>query len=86
MANFTQRRQFKTRTPQLKVDAGLPAGTYVFQLMVEDQSGNRSAAAKVRLKIVAPREPIRPGDPVPVITPLDPIRDPTIPRRRLGNP
>jgi len=67
MADFKQRRTFKSRGPQLKVDAGLPVGTYLFQLEVVDQNGNRSQAAQVRVKIVATRGPLRPGGSDPVI-------------------
>ncbi len=55
MANFRRCRKFKSRVPQLKVDAGLPVGTYVFQLEVDDQNNNRSKAARVKVKIVEAR-------------------------------
>ncbi len=62
MADFRRKKQFTTREPRLKVDAGLPAGTYVFQLQVEDQSGNRSNLDRVKVRIIENREPIRPID------------------------
>ncbi|MDZ7754065.1 MAG: hypothetical protein U5S82_21100 [Gammaproteobacteria bacterium] len=63
MADFRRQKQFETREPQLKVEGGLPAGTYVFQLEVEDDSGNRSRAARVRVRILDPRNPVTPIDP-----------------------
>lgn len=79
MVDFRRRRTFKTEEPLLKVDAGLPIGTYVFQLEVEDQNGNRSKAAKVKLKIVEARDPVRPGG-------NDRIIVPPVVTRRPGNP
>jgi len=61
MASFKRLRKYKTDQPLLKVDAGLPVGSYVFQLEVEDQNGNRSKAAKLKLKIVEARDSARPG-------------------------
>ncbi len=52
MANFSRKRKFVTRVPQLKVDAGLAPGTHVFELVVTDQAGNGSKAARVSVKIV----------------------------------
>lgn len=63
MADFRRKKRFKTRVPQLKVEGGLPAGSYVFQLEVEDSSGNRSRAAKVKVRIVDQRIPVTPFDP-----------------------
>jgi len=63
MADFRQQRQFKSREPQLRVDPGLPPGSYVFQLVVADQGGNQSRAAKVKVTIVEAREPIIPDGP-----------------------
>ena len=62
MADFRRKKQFTTRVPRLKVEAGLPAGTYVFQLQVEDQSGNRSNLDRVKVRIVERQIPIRPID------------------------
>ncbi len=79
MADFRRQRKFKTKRPQLKVAAGLPVGTYTFQLVVEDQSGNRSRAAQVRIQIVDDNRPIRPlaGGDVRVTTPVI-SRGPTV--------
>ena len=60
MADFRQNRTFKTGQPVLRVDAGLPVGTYVFRLEVEDENGNRSQPARVKLNIVERRDPITP--------------------------
>jgi hypothetical protein len=61
MADFRRRRSFKSKKPQLMVDGGLPVGTHVFHLEVEDERGKRSKAAHIKLKIVAGRAPLRPG-------------------------
>ena len=80
MADFRRQRKFKTRTPQLEVVAGLPAGTYTFQLVVEDQNGNQSKAARVKIKVVGGRIPVTPvGGGVLVDTPVI-TRGPTIRR------
>ena len=86
MANFRQRRKFKSRVPQLKVDAGLPVGTYVFQLEVEDQNNNRSKAARVKVRIVGVRDPLRPGGGNRVIVPPGVTRGPTSRRGRPRDP
>ena len=75
MADFRRQRKFKTSRPQLQVAAGLPVGSYLFQLEVVDQSGNRSRAAQVRIKIVDNFTPVTPvgGDTrvlSPVISPV----------------
>lgn len=64
MADFRQQRTFKTDEPVLEVVPGLPVGTYVFQLVVEDRNGNRSRAASVKVSIVEGR-----GGIVPPIAP-----------------
>lgn len=84
MVDFRRRRTFKTEEPLLKVDGGLPVGTYVFKLEVEDQNGNRSRAASIKLKIVETRDPIRIGDGGGIVPPV--IRAPTTPRRRTRKP
>lgn len=78
MADFRRQRTFKTREPLLKVDAGLPAGTYVFRLEVEDQNGNRSRAARIKLSIVGTSDPVRPGGGGVVVAPLGGISGPII--------
>lgn len=52
MANFTQQRKFTTRKPTLKVEAGLDPGSYIFELVVTDSSGNRSKAGRLKVDIV----------------------------------
>jgi len=70
MVDFWRLRKYKTSEPLLKVDAGLPVGIHVFQLEVEDQDGNRSNAAEIKLKIVQTLDPVRPGGVVlPVVIP-----------------
>lgn len=73
MVDFTRRRKFVTREPQLKVDAGLDPGTYVFGLMVTDDAGNQSEAAQVKVKIVRTRT-TRPVISVPAGTLTGPTR------------
>jgi len=76
MADFRQRKRFSSKLPQLKVAAGLPPGRYVFQLEVEDQSGNKSRPAKVKV-IVVPRIDLGGGGIVgPLITRTPVIRPP----------
>lgn len=96
MADFTRQRQFKTREAVLAVDKGLPPGIHTFELVVTDESGNQSKAARVRVEIVrlaVPVEPVTPVRPVvidplgPIITPVAPVRPvtpvgPTRPGRR----
>ena len=69
MVDFRQRREFRTEEPVLQVDAGLPVGSYVFRLEVEDENGNRSRAAKVELNIVGGRNAVRPRVVNPVTGP-----------------
>lgn len=72
MADFTQKKRFSSKLPQLKVAAGLPPGRYVFQLEVEDQSGNKSRPARVNVIVVPTVGPVGPrggGIVAPLITP-----------------
>ena len=86
MADFRRQRTFKTREPLLKVDAGLPVGTHVFRLEVEDQNGNRSRAARIKLQIVGTREPVRPGGGGVVVAPTGGISGPIIRHDTIGRP
>jgi hypothetical protein len=43
MAAFQEGKPIASPVPTIQVDAGLAPGTYQFQLIVEDDSGNRSA-------------------------------------------
>jgi hypothetical protein len=83
MADFRRSRTFKTREPLLKVDPGLPVGTYVFRLEVEDQNGNRSRAARIKMKIVGASDPVRPGGGGVVIAPTRVISGPIIGPNRI---
>ena len=86
MANFTQKRKFKTSKPTLKVDAGLPVGVYTFRLVVTNDGGIRSKAAQVKVKIINPTNPpvlggggsivpgVSPNRPTTPITPVIPGR------------
>ena len=51
MADFRRQKRYTTREPLLKVDGGLPAGTYVFELQVEDESGNLSTGDRVKVTL-----------------------------------
>ena len=57
MVDFRRRRTFQTDQPTLLVDGGLPVGTHVFSLVVEDESGRRSQPASVTLSVVRARGP-----------------------------
>jgi len=83
MADFRRKKEFTTREPELKVEGGLPAGTYVFQLQAEDQNGNRSNVDRVKVRIVDSRIPVTPidGDDLRIDRPV--IFDPVI--RRPGD-
>jgi hypothetical protein len=66
MANFRERRRVETRTPQVKVDGGLPVGRHTFRLTVVDSSGNRSRSARIVVNIIRIRDRPVPVDPPPV--------------------
>ena len=81
MADFTRRRRYTTRRPRLGVDPGLPVGRHVFELVVEDGSGNRSKPVRVKVEILPARDPGPPRDGTPSVDPtlVDPItRGPVI--------
>lgn len=48
---FTPNRPVETREPQVVVDAGLPIGTYRFQLVVVGRSGRQSSPVEVLVTI-----------------------------------
>ena len=54
---FTPGKSVETRETEITVAAGLQPGNYTFQLVVEDNSGNVSAPATVRVTIAAPPPP-----------------------------
>ena len=47
MPPFREGQPVVTTVPRVTVDAGLPPGTYRFQLVVENQSGRQSAPTVV---------------------------------------
>ena len=51
MVDFQNSKRVETTEAIIKVDAGLPAGRYVFQLIVIDESGNKSKPARINLKV-----------------------------------
>jgi len=55
MVDFTRQRRFKTTKASIRVDTGLKVGSYLFQLTVIDEHGNRSQPAKIRVDIVSRR-------------------------------
>ena len=73
MVDFRDKKRFETKASLLKVDAGLPAGLYAFQLTVVDNNGNRSKPMRLNVEVVA-RGPIidpRLVAPIPQL-PVDP--------------
>ncbi len=54
---FTVGRAVETRETEITVAGGLQPGTYTFQLVVEDNSGNVSAPATVKVSIEVPGRP-----------------------------
>ena len=59
MANFACRRRFTTTRPRLNVAPGLSVGRHVFELVVEDECGNRSQPVRVGVEILPARTPRR---------------------------
>ncbi|HEX8774576.1 MAG TPA: hypothetical protein VF735_13465 [Pyrinomonadaceae bacterium] len=51
MAEFAPNKPVVMREPTVDVDKGLPAGQHVFQLQVEDNLGQLSAATQVTVII-----------------------------------
>ncbi len=54
MPRFEPNRPIETQEPFITVDPGLQPGTYRFQLVVEDASGNRSLVDE-RIVTITPR-------------------------------
>ena len=77
MVDFTRQRQFKTREAFLPVDKGLPPGIHIFQLVVADQSGNKSKAAQVKVEILGIRLPVPSVVPVIPVVPVRGLRSAT---------
>jgi hypothetical protein len=72
MAVFRLNQPVSTNVPVVIVDAGLPAGTYRFRLVVVDDQGNQSAPDEqvvtiVRGPLVLPVPPLEPVRPAPFI-------------------
>jgi len=82
MVDFSRQRQFKTREGVLPVDKGLPPGIHIFQLVVADQSGNKSKAALVKVEIMGIRAPGTPTVPGTPVIPAAPVRLGRRPRPR----
>jgi hypothetical protein len=59
MTAFSPNKPVTTREPRVDVDAGLPAGSHTFELVVTDDAGNRSQPARVVVEIRSVRLPIR---------------------------
>ena len=78
MADFTTQRSFTTTEPVLPVDKGLPVGTHTFELVVKDDQGNRSKAARISIEVVRLLVPVTPITPITPVTPVIPVR-PIIP-------
>ncbi len=62
MADFNRRRRFTTRRPRIAVAGTLPVGRHRFELVVEDESGNRSRPAQIEVIVVRNRLGPLPGD------------------------
>ncbi len=81
MVNFRDVKRVETKDASIVVDAGLPAGRYVFQLTVIDEVGNQSKLARINVEIVRrlvitdPRlvTPVIPS-PIGPVTPIGPLR------------
>ena len=69
MVDFRDKKRFETRFAVLKVDAGLAAGRYVFQLTVIDSNGNQSKPMRMNVEVVARRRIIDPR----LVTPIRPL-------------
>jgi hypothetical protein len=82
MAKFVLGRSLTTREAAIVVDAGLPAGTHRFQLVVVNAGGVKSAPDEVRVLVQA--APFTPDIRTTPVQPVTPVR-PRTPRRK-GNP
>jgi hypothetical protein len=74
MAAFAPGQTVVTGDPFVQVDP-LPAGTYRFQLVVEDQAGNESLPFEVMVQVVPPAPTPQPATPI-VTRPRIPIEEP----------
>ena len=74
MAAFAPGQVIVTSEPFIQVDP-LPAGTYRFQLVVEDQAGNESLPFEVMVMVVAPQPQPTPT-PTPIFRPRLPVEEP----------
>lgn len=54
MAAFRPNQPVTTLEPRVAVDAGLAAGQHTFELVVTDDSGNRSLPARVVVDVRPP--------------------------------
>ncbi len=55
MVDFRKSKRVTTPKPFIKVNAGLPAGRYIFQLTVVDGAGNKSKPARIKIEIKSGR-------------------------------
>lgn len=81
MAAFAPGQVIVTSEPFIQVDP-MPAGTYRFQLVVEDQAGNESLPFEVMVMVVAPQPQPQPG---PIFRPRLPVEEtpPVISKPRI---
>lgn len=82
MARFAIGQTVTTDQPTVVVDAGLPAGSHRFRLVVVDMAGNTSRPDEV-LVVVQAISPITPVTPVTPVSPVTPVT-PVVPVRPAG--
>jgi hypothetical protein len=59
VAKFVRGRPVETDAPTVEVDGGLPPGRHRFELVVEDEAGNRSDPSTVDVVVGEGRGPRR---------------------------
>jgi hypothetical protein len=69
MVDFRDRKSVTTRNAILRVDPGLPAGSYLFELTVVDGDGNRSKPMRLNVEIVERGTVFDPR----LVTPISPV-------------
>lgn len=78
MVDFNRTKRVETTVSQIKVDAGLPEGQYIFQLTVLDKAGNKSKPVRINVEVVRKLVTIDPRLVVPItpirVDPVNPIR------------
>ena len=63
MTKFVPREPVTTNEPVVDVDGGLPVGTHVFVLVVEDEAGNASRPARAVVRVIEGHRDPPVGDP-----------------------